>query len=106
MLGHTPEEIVRDGGETISHVHFADTLAPWKIFFCPTYTPKVKPHLHLMPGSGDLDFAQVISSLRQVGYRGFLSLQPFSHMDQPATTIKESKSRLEAMLQATMTATA
>jgi sugar phosphate isomerase/epimerase len=98
VLKHTPSEIVSNGKDLIAWAHFADTLDPWRIFFCPTYKPKVTPHLHLMPGLGDIRFDEVISSLRGIGYRGFLSIHPFSHLDRPIEAMNETKRQLDKMV--------
>jgi myo-inositol catabolism protein IolH len=98
VLKHTPSEIVRNAKDLIGWAHFADTLDPWRIFFCPTYKPKVTPHLHLTPGLGDIPFDEVMSSLREIGYRAFLSIHPFSHLDRPVEAMNETKRRLDMML--------
>ena len=91
VLRHTPSEIVSNAKDLMAWVHFADTLDPWRIFFCPTYKPKVTPHLHLMPGLGDIKFEEAISSLKGIGYRGFLSIHPFSHLDRAEEAMNKTK---------------
>ena len=68
-LGHGPREIIQNANGLLGYVHFADTLMPSRIFFSPTHPPKVKPHLHMIPGSGDVDMAEVLEP-GQGGLRG------------------------------------
>ena len=98
VLGHTPKEILDNAKDMVAYAHFADTIDPWRIFFCPTYKPKVTPHLHLKPGLGDVRFDEVISSLRGIDFHGFLSIHPFSHMDRPVEAMNETKHSLEGMI--------
>ncbi|MGA2666124.1 MAG: sugar phosphate isomerase/epimerase family protein, partial [Nitrososphaerales archaeon] len=91
ILGHTPEEIVRNAGRHLGHVHLADTLRPDRIFFSPTHPPKVKPHLHMVPGEGDVDLGEVLSSLLHEDFRGYVSAQPFSDADDPVRAAKRTR---------------
>ena len=79
-------------------MHFADTLMPSRIFFSPTHPPKVKPHLHMIPGSGDVDMAEVLSSLAKEDFEGYLVAQPFSNADEPVKAAKRTKAILIRML--------
>lgn len=97
-LGHTPKEIVRDAGGTLGYLHIADTLRPERIFFAPNFTPKVKPHLHMVPGEGDVDFEEAFRSLEETGFDGYLVMQPFSNFDDPVRAAKKAKSRVLRLL--------
>jgi len=97
VLGHSPSEIIEHSKGIIGHSHVADSIDPIRIFFCPTYTPKIKPHLHLIPGLGDVDFDGYLASMQKSGYSGFLSLDVFSHMDRPTEAMVETRRKVERM---------
>lgn len=98
ILGHAPREIVRNAKGLIGYVHFADTLMPSRVFFSPTHQPKVRPHLHMIPGQGDVDLAEALSSLAGESFEGYLTVQPFSNADEPVKAAKKSKAILMRML--------
>jgi myo-inositol catabolism protein IolH len=98
ILGHSPREIVRNAGRLLGYVHFADTLMPGRIFFSPTHPPKVRPHLHMIPGEGDVNLGEVISGLASEDFDGYLTAQPFSSADEPVKAAKKTKAVLMRML--------
>jgi myo-inositol catabolism protein IolH len=98
VLRHEPKEILDDARDVVAYVHLADTLNPQRIFFCPTYSPEVMPHLHLTPGEGDIDFGEVFSNLRNVGFDGIVSICNFSHMDHPTEAATEAVKQTREML--------
>lgn len=97
-LGHSPREIVQNARGMLGYVHFADTLMPSRIFFSPLHPPKVAPHLHMIPGQGDVDMEEVLSSLAREGFDGYLAVQPFSSADEPVRAAKRSKAILIRLL--------
>ena len=98
ILGHSPREIVQNAGRLLGYVHFADTLKPERVFFSPTHPPKVKPHLHMVPGLGDVDLREVITSLAAEGFDGYVVIQPFSNADEPTRAAKRTKAFLTGAL--------
>jgi myo-inositol catabolism protein IolH len=97
-LGHRPREIVRNAKGLLGYAHFADTLMPSRIFFSPSHPPKVKPHLHMIPGQGDVDMGEVISSLADAGFDGYLAAQPFSNPDEPVRAAKRTKTAMVRLI--------
>ena len=97
-LGHRPRDIVRNAEGLLGYAHFAETLMPSRIFFSPTHPPKVKPHLHMIPGQGDVDMGEVISSLADVGFDGYLAAQPFSNSDEPVKAAKRTRASMVRMI--------
>jgi sugar phosphate isomerase/epimerase len=97
-LGHSPKEIIENAKAILGYLHMADTLRPERIFFAPTYTPKVKPHLHMIPGEGDVDFKEAFASLEEIGFDGYLTIQPFSNFDDPVRAARTAKSRMLRLL--------
>jgi sugar phosphate isomerase/epimerase len=71
---------------------------PSRVFFSPTHPPKVKPHLHMIPGQGDVDMEEVISSLADAGFDGYLAAQPFSNSDEPVRAAKRTKAAMVRLI--------
>jgi myo-inositol catabolism protein IolH len=99
ILGHAPKEIVKNAGSLLGYVHFADTLMPGRIFFSPGNEPRVKPHLHMIPGEGDVDLREALESMAAAGFDGYLTAQPFSSADEPVRAAKMTKARILRMLE-------
>lgn len=59
------------------------------------YAPFIA-HVHLndsnlrAPGYGETDFAPILNALREVGYQGWASLEPFDYYPDPETMTRES----------------
>jgi sugar phosphate isomerase/epimerase len=54
----------------IRHYHFEDIAA-------------TRVHHHLVPGTGAIDFAEVISAIRATGYDGWLTVELYPFVDDP-----------------------
>jgi sugar phosphate isomerase/epimerase len=48
---------------------------------------------------GDVDLQKLMSSLRKINYSGFLTSNPFSHFDRPLEALRESKAKMDSLLQ-------
>ncbi|MBI2842426.1 MAG: sugar phosphate isomerase/epimerase [Armatimonadetes bacterium] len=94
VMGDNPVAMVRYAGETISHVHIADTLRKERIIA----PPEVLAHCHMVPGMGEVDFVSILTALRDVGYDDYLSVVLFSHFDDPFTAALVSKEKCEELL--------
>jgi myo-inositol catabolism protein IolH len=91
ILGEDVGQMVVYAKEVLGYVHLADTLMPKRTFFSGRYLPEVPPHQHLTLGKGDVDLAKTLSSLKDIGYEGFLSMNPFSMFDKPLESAAESR---------------
>jgi len=60
---------IRRSARDIVHVHFEDI--------------RNKVHQHLVPGEGDMDLSAVVWALREVDYRGYLTIDLFHIADDP-----------------------
>ena len=98
ILGQSVGEMIKYSKDVLAYVHLADSLRPEKTFFSGRYFPKVRPHQHLLPGQGDVDVKQVIGALREIGYEGFATLNPFSHFDDPLRALSESKEWIDSQV--------
>ncbi|HIJ64548.1 MAG TPA: sugar phosphate isomerase/epimerase [Candidatus Hydrogenedentes bacterium] len=78
-------DMVRYAGNTITHVHIADTHPASRIIA----PPEVRAHEHMLPGWGELDFPSILEALHAVAYDGFVSAVLFSHADSdPAVPLQ------------------
>lgn len=98
ILGDDVGQMIEYARDVIGYVHLADSLRPEKTFFSGRYFPQVQPHQHLTIGKGDVDIRSVFAALRRIGYKGFLTVDPFSMFDDPVGAARESKSVAEALL--------
>lgn len=98
ILGDDVREMIEYARDVLGYVHLADSLRPEKTFFSGRYFPQVRPHQHLTIGKGDVDLRSVFDTLREVGYDGFLTVDPFSMFDNPTEAARESKATAEKMM--------
>jgi myo-inositol catabolism protein IolH len=98
ILGDNVQEMIEYSREVLGYVHLADSFRPEKTFFSGRYFPQVQPHQHLTIGEGDVDFRSVFTSLRRIGYDGFLTVDPFSMFDKPIEAARESKAVAEKLM--------
>ncbi|WP_165223678.1 sugar phosphate isomerase/epimerase family protein [Aquisphaera insulae] len=64
-----PAAIARLAGQ-IRHYHFEDIAA-------------TRVHHHLVPGTGAIDFAEVVSAIKKTGYDGWLTVELYPFQDDP-----------------------
>ena len=64
-----PRAIVRLAPH-IRHYHLEDIAAS-------------RVHHHLVPGTGAIDFAEVVSAIRRTGYDGWLTVELYPYLDDP-----------------------
>jgi myo-inositol catabolism protein IolH len=97
VLGDDVREMIGYSRDVLDYVHLADSLRPETTYFSGRYTPKVRPHQHLVPGLGDVDLHELVTSLQEIGYEGFVTFNPFSHFDHPIEALKLSKQKAEEL---------
>jgi myo-inositol catabolism protein IolH len=90
-MGGDVRGMVEHAGSTITHVHLADSFREERIIKDPPNL-RVRTHLHLKPGLGEIDWETFFDALRSVGYDGALSVVAFSHrFDRAFETAKETR---------------
>ena len=52
----------------------------------------------MIPGQGDVDMEEVVSSLADVGFDGYLAAQPFSNSDEPVKAAKRTKAAMVRLI--------
>ena len=104
VLGDDPVHMLEYAQDVLSFVHVADALRPERVFFRgelpgrPAFATSIKPHQHLIPGMGDVDFEAVFATLKRIGYDGFVSTQAFSHFDELSVAATKTKEKIEEYL--------
>lgn len=74
VLGEPLGPAIERLGDRIRNVHLEDI--------------KDRRHRHLLPGDGDIDFAQVGAALKKIGYRGFLTADLYPFADRPIEALR------------------
>jgi len=89
-IGHsfiTEEDVYQDIKEwrnDLAHVHLEDI--------------KGSKHEHLLPGEGGMDFRRIFAALRDVDYRGFITLDIFNILDDPKGFAERALRSLEELV--------
>lgn len=76
VLGEDPEKVIRGLGDKVFHVHLEDI--------------KARKHYHLVPGTGDMDFAKLFAILREQSYRGFVTIELYTYPQRPKEVAAEA----------------
>jgi myo-inositol catabolism protein IolH len=90
-MGGDVQAMVEYAGPTITHVHIADSFKEERIIKDPPNL-RVRTHLHLKPGLGEVDWSAFFRALNATGYDQALSVVAFSHrFDRAFETAKETR---------------
>ena len=73
------------------HYHFEDIAA-------------TRVHHHLVPGTGAIDFAAVISAIRATGYDGWLTVELYPNIDDPDSAARGAMEVLRPLITSTTAA--
>jgi sugar phosphate isomerase/epimerase len=76
-VGEDPAELIRTFGDKVEHVHLEDIAAN-------------REHVHLLPGTGAIDFDDVFSALNEIRYDGWITIELYPYDDDPAKTAREA----------------
>ncbi len=77
-----PSEAILNLIEYIDHFHLAD-IASNRI------------HNHLIPGLGSIDFKRIFDTIKNIGYKGFITVELYPYQDNPVGTAKQSYNYLK-----------
>jgi sugar phosphate isomerase/epimerase len=83
--GEDPATAIEQLGPRVKHVHVADV-------------PATREHMHLVPGRGAIDLASVTRALRNMRYRGFLSVDLGDYDETPEGAASEALDALRTHL--------
>jgi myo-inositol catabolism protein IolH len=95
FLGKSMRELILEARGILTHVQVADTFRPERIMVRGT---PIAPHLHLIPGLGDIDFRETFDALQEIDYHGYVSGHLISHQDQPKEAAIKSREYLQKLL--------
>jgi sugar phosphate isomerase/epimerase len=84
VLGEDPAATIQLLASHILHTHIEDIRG--------------KRHYHLIPGTGDMDFAELFRLLAQSGYEGYLTVELYTYPDNPADAAEASIRHLAPIL--------
>jgi sugar phosphate isomerase/epimerase len=70
----------------IRHYHIEDISA-------------ARVHHHLVPGTGDIDFPEVISAIRKTGYDGWITVELYPFQDDPDDAARKAIAFLEPIIE-------
>lgn len=56
-------------------------------------------HHHLVPGTGAIDFAEVIGAIRDIGYDGWLAVELYPFIDDPDAAARQARDVLLPLIQ-------
>jgi sugar phosphate isomerase/epimerase len=65
-----PAKLVYRLADYIEHFHLADIAAD-------------RVHNHLIPGRGSIDFRAVFKAIKEIGYKGFVTVELYPYQDNP-----------------------
>jgi len=107
--GTDPAELTRQAPERIAHTHFkdvSDQIATQVRSGRLTYTEAVRRGMYRPLGSGDVDFAAIVSNLRGRGYAGWYVLEQDTVLTEeprgegPLADVRQSADYLRTLLTA------
>lgn len=76
VLGENPKMVIEGLGSRIFHVHVEDI--------------RDRKHYHLIPGTGDMDFAEILDILSTNGYNGFLTVELYTYPNQSEAAARQA----------------
>ena len=94
QYNQSQSDMIDYASDTLFHVSISDSPDQWRI----VAPHEVKAHEHSSIGSGDVNFTEVIASLKAAGYGGFLSLHLISETDRIDTAAVNSRILLEEFI--------
>ena len=92
-------DIIVYAGDTLDHVHIADTLRPGRTFQNPP-SPAVRNHQHLDMGQGDVDWQEVFNALADISFNGVLTVTVFRHEDRVMDSLRHNRATVDRYLRA------
>jgi fructoselysine 3-epimerase len=85
VLGECPETVIGGLSSKIFHMHLEDIRG--------------RKHYHLIPGTGDMDFAALFLSLARHEYNGFATVELYTYPHQPQFAAKQALTYLKRVMQ-------
>ncbi|MFH0958801.1 MAG: sugar phosphate isomerase/epimerase family protein [Pseudomonadota bacterium] len=83
VLGEDPKTVIGGLGRRIFHVHIEDITG--------------RKHYHLVPGTGDMDFFELLGLLTENGYNGFVTVELYTFPDRAEEVAGQSLQYLRSV---------
>src|SRR5438128_921695 len=84
-VGDEPAPTVHRLAPYIRHFHLEDIAA-------------TRVHHHLIPGEGAIDFAATFDAIRQIDYRGWITIELYPYVDNPDAAARTALERVRKIL--------
>jgi sugar phosphate isomerase/epimerase len=84
-VGDEPAPTLRRLAKYVRHIHLEDIAA-------------TRVHHHLVPGEGAIDFAAVLSAVREIGYAGWVTVELYPYVDDPDAAARTALQRVREIL--------
>src|SRR5262249_41081830 len=84
-VGDEPAETIPRVKDWVRHVHLEDIAA-------------TRVHHHLVPGDGAIDFAATLRALRGVGYDGWVTIELYPFVHDPAGAPRRGLAHIQGVL--------
>ena len=84
-VGDEPAPTVQRLAKYIRHFHLEDIAAS-------------RVHHHLIPGEGAIDFAATLAAIRDIGYRGWVTIELYPYVDDPDGAARTALERVSKLL--------
>jgi len=84
VIGESIPDVVRMLGDRIWNLHVEDIPG--------------RKHYHMIPGEGTLDWKSLIAALRDIRYERFLTVELYTHTENPQDAAERSRRFLRALL--------
>jgi myo-inositol catabolism protein IolH len=90
-------ETIRYAGDTMQHIHIADTFRPERIFLNP-FVPNVAVHSHNDVGTGEIDWDDVFDAVKDVQFDGVMTVTVFRQEHRVLESLRYNRERCEEYL--------
>jgi sugar phosphate isomerase/epimerase len=84
-VGEDPAASIRKLAPHIRHVHLEDIAA-------------TRVHHHMIPGDGAIDFRSVVAALREINYRGWVTIELYPYVDDPDRAARTAFERIGPLI--------
>jgi fructoselysine 3-epimerase len=84
VLGEDPETVIAGLASRIFNIHLEDIRG--------------RKHYHLIPGQGDVNFPRLIEILRKNAYDGFVTVELYTCLQEPAAAAEQSFQHLHHLM--------
>ena len=84
-VGENPADSIRKLARHIRHVHLEDIAA-------------TRVHQHLIPGDGAIDFAATLAAIREIGYRGWVTVELYQYIEDPDSAARTAYQRITPLV--------